>query len=133
MIDETMVEPEVTKQWTRKQMMKGLKEIVPQIQSVKKSESFLGKKGGIWISWETTLFYKRLPAFDCEVEDYGDETLSDVGVKDPVLKNMKINTIYVDGVNREIHNWLEDRGWYPKWFDKSTLFFFPYNVQGFGV
>ena len=46
---------------------------------------------------------------------------------------MKINTIYVNGVNREIHDWLEDRGWYVKWFDKNTLFFFPYNILGFGV
>ena len=81
MIDEELLEPEVTKQWTRKEMMNGIMKIIPQIHSVKKSESFLGKQGGIWISWETTLFYKRLPVFDCEVDDYGDETLSEVGLK----------------------------------------------------
>jgi len=121
------------KQWSRRQIMKGLQEMVPEINFMKKSEDFLGKEGGIWTYQETAWFYKGLPVFDYEAEDYGEEALSEVGETDPLLKKMKINTIYVNGVNREILNWLEDRGWYPQWCDRSTLFFWKYNIRGFGV
>jgi len=118
-------------QQTRKQIMKGLKKKIPLVLG--KSENFLGKKGGIWTYQITSWFYKRLPVFDNGAEYYGEEELSEIGETDPILKKMKINSIYVNGVNREIHDWLEDRGWYPQWYDRSTLFFWPYNISGFGV
>ena len=119
------------KQWTRKQIMKGLKKKITEINFMKKSENFLGRKGGIWTYQRTAWFYKGLPVFDYEAEDYGHVPLSEVGVKDPILKKMQIKTVYVDGVYREIHNWLEDRGWYPQWCNRDTLFFWPYNINGF--
>ena len=121
------------KQWTRKQIIKGLKKKIPEINFIKKSERFLGKKGGIWTHQNNCAwFYKRLPVFDYEAEDYGGVPLSEVGEKNPKLKEIEIKTLYVDGVYREIHNWLEDRGWYPQWCDCSTLFFWPFNIKGFG-
>ncbi len=122
------------KQWTRKQIIKGLKRKIPEINFIKKSERFLNKKGGIWTHQNNCAwFYKGLPVFDSEFEEYGHVPLSEVGVKDPLLSKMQIKTVYVDGVYREIHNWLEDRGWYPQWFDRSTLFFWPYSIRRFGV
>ena len=120
------------KQWTRKQIMKGLKKKVPKIDFIKKSERFLGRKGGIWTyqrSWNW--FYKGVPVFDYEAEEYGHVPMSEVGEKDPILQKMEIRTAYVDGVYREIHTWLEDRGWYPQWFNVDTLFFWPYEIEGF--
>ena len=119
------------KQWTRKQIMKGLKKKVPNIDFIKKSEN-IGRKGGIWTyqrGW--TWFYKGVPVFDHEIEEYGHVLMSEVGEKDPILKKMEIKTAYVDGVFREIHNWLEDRGWYPQWYNVDTLFLWPYNIEGF--
>jgi len=40
------------KQWGREQIMKGLQELVTEIDFMKKSEYFDGKKGGIWTSGE---------------------------------------------------------------------------------
>ncbi|EIJ64975.1 hypothetical protein BD31_I0778 [Candidatus Nitrosopumilus salaria BD31] len=120
-------------QWNRKQIMKGLQEMIPDIDFMKKSEKFLGRKGGIWTYQRTAWFYKGLPVFDYESEKYGNIPMSDVGETNPMLQKMQVKTVYVNGVYREIHTWLEDRGWYPKWFDRSTLFFFPYEINGFGV
>ena len=120
------------KQWTRKQIMKGLKKKVPEIDFMKKSEKFLARPGGIWTQRNTgTWFYKGLHVFDYESEEYGNVPLSEVGVKDPILGKMKIKTVYVNGVYREIHTWLEDRGWYPQWYNVSTLFLWPYDIEGF--
>ena len=118
--------------WSREQIMKGLYELVPEIDFMKKSERFLGRKGGIWTyqrSWNW--FYKGVPVFDYEAEEYGHVPMSEVGEKDPILQKMEIRTAYVDGVYREIHTWLEDRGWYPQWFNVDTLFFWPYEIEGF--
>ena len=121
------------KQWTRKQIIKGLKKKIPEINFIKKSERLLNRKGGIWTCQNNCAwFYKGLSVFDSEAEEYGHVPLSEVGVKDPMLSKMQIKTVYVDGVYREIHNWLEDRGWYPQWFDRSTLFFWPYKIEGLG-
>ena len=120
------------KQWTRKQIMKGLQKKIPAINFMKKSEKFLARGGGIWTyqsNWDW--FYKGLPVFDYEAEEYGHVLMSEVGEKDPILQKMEIKTAYVDGVYREIHNWLEDRGWDPQWYNVDTLFFWPYDIEGF--
>ncbi len=53
------------KQWTRRQIMKGLKKKVPEINFMKKSEKFLARPGGIWTQRNTgTWFYKGLHVFD---------------------------------------------------------------------
>jgi hypothetical protein len=31
--------------------------------------------------------------------------------------------MYVYGIHQEIYSWLEERGWYPEWYDAGTLFF----------
>jgi len=110
------------KQWTRKQIMKGLQELVPEIDFMKKSEDFDGKKGGIWTSGESCWIYKGLPPFDCHVE-YGELPRSYIGSSVTKHKEMKVKSMYVNGIHREIYSWLEQRGWYPKWYDAGTLFF----------
>ena len=30
---------------------------------------------------------------------------------------MKIESMYVNGVHREIYSWLEERGWHHEWYD----------------
>ena len=110
--------------------MKGLKRKIPDI-TLKKSERFMSTKEGIWASWVTTRFYKGLPVFDDEAEDYGYIPVSEVIKTTPLLAKMQVKTLYIDGVYREIHNWLEDRGWYHVWFDSSNIFFWKYGVEGF--
>ena len=100
--------------------MKGLQELVPDITFLRKSEEFDGTKGGIWTSGEYDWLYKGLPPFDYSVE-YGDFSCSLTG--DKKQGKLKVKTMYVNGMHREIYRWLEERGWYPKWYDAGTLFF----------
>ena len=41
----------------------------------------------------------------------------------PNHKEMKVKEMYIYGIHREIYSWLEERGWYPEWQDRVTLFF----------
>jgi len=36
---------------------------------------------------------------------------------------MKVKEMYIYGIHREIYSWLEERGWYPEWHDRVTLYF----------
>ena len=111
------------KHWTREQIMKGLQELVPEITHLKTSEEFGLKKGGIWTTGaENGWLFKGFPPFDYSVE-YGEILLSDNGDTDPKHKGMKVKDMYLCGIYREIYSWLEERGWYPKWYDGGTLFF----------
>jgi len=110
------------KQWTREQIMKGLQELVTEIDFMKTSEEFNGEKGGIWTSGESVWIFKGLPPFNHNLE-YGGILLSDNGDTDPNHKGMKVKDMYLCGIHREIYSWLEERGWYPKWLDAGTLFF----------
>jgi len=110
------------KQWTRTQVMKGLQKIVPEINYLEKSEDVGSKRGGIWTSGEDSCIYKGIPPFNHNLE-YGEILLSDNGDTDPKHVGMKVKEMYVYGIHREIYNWLEERGWYPKWYDPGTLFF----------
>ena len=114
------------KQWTRTKVMKGLQEMVPEITSMKKSEEFDGKKGGIWTTGDNAWIFQGLPPFNHNLE-YGEILLSDNGDTDPKHKGMKVKEMYVYGIHREIYSWLEERGWYPKWHDPATLFFWKYT------
>ena len=110
------------KQWTRKQIMKGLQELVTEMDFMKTTEEFNGEKGGIWtIGTESGWIFKGLPPFNHNLE-YGEILLSENGDTDPKHKGMKVKELYVIGIHREIYNWLEERGWYPKWYDPGTLF-----------
>ncbi len=52
------------KQWTREQIMKGLQELVTEIDFIKTSEEFNGEKGGILtIGEESCWLSKGLPPF----------------------------------------------------------------------
>lgn len=110
-------------QWSRKNILKELVKIVPEIDFIKKSEEFDGTKDGIWIAGENAWCYKGVPPFLHEFKTV------DVMLGDGTV----IRSLYVNGVHREIHYWLEERGWYPKWYDAGTLFFWKYNIKGFGV
>jgi len=108
------------KPWSREQIMKGLYELVPEIDFMSTTDEFNGKKGGIWTSGESVLFYKGLPPFNATLE-YGDILLSDNGDTDPKHKGMKVKDMYLCGIHRDVFIWLEERGWYPEWYDAGTL------------
>ena len=112
------------KQWTREQIMKGLMELVSEITHLKTSEEFGLKKGGIWTTGaENGWIFKGLPPFNYNLE-YGEILVSEgIGDTDPKHKGMKVKELYLCGIHREIYSGLEERGWYPKWYDGGTLFF----------
>ncbi len=101
------------KQWSREQIMKGLQELIPEIIFHKKSDNFDDKYSEIWTSGDCDCIFKGLPPFDHSLE-YGNFTREN---------GMKVESMYVNGVHREIYSWLEERGWHPKWYDGGTLFF----------
>lgn len=106
--------------WNREQIIKGLYKLIPEIDFMKTTDEFNGKKGGIWTSGESVLFYKGIPPFNATLE-YGEILLSDNGDTDPKHKGMKVKDMYLCGIHREIYSWLEERGWYPEWYDAGTL------------
>lgn len=110
------------KQWARDQIMKGMQELVAEMDFMKTSEEFNGEKGGIWTHGEGDWIFKGLPPFNHNLE-YGEILLSENGDTDPKHKGMKVKEMYLCGIHREIYSWLEERGWYPKWYDAGTLFF----------
>ena len=105
------------RQWSQDQIMKGLQELVPEINHLKKCDD-----GSIWTSGEDACIFKGLPAFDYNTE-YGEILLSDNGDTDPKHVGMKVKEMYLCGIHREIYSWLEERGWHPEWYDAGTLFF----------
>ena len=108
--------------------MKGLYELVPEIDMMKTTEEFNGKKGGIWTSGESVLFYKGIPPFNATLE-YGEILLSENGDTDPKHKGMKVKDMYLCGIHREIFSWLEERGWYPEWYDAGTLLLWKNDIK----
>ena len=109
------------KQWTREQIMKGMKELVTEIDFMKTSEEFNDEKGGIWtIGAGSGWIFKGLPPFNHNLE-YGEILLSENGDTDPKHDGMKVKELYLCGIHREIYSWLEERGWYPEWYDAGTL------------
>ena len=119
------------KQWSRTKLTRELKQKLPEIK-FRRSEDVLEKKGGIWASWDTAKFYKGFPVFDLESEKYGNVPISKYQTTPQFLEKMEIRTLYISGVNREIHNWIGDNGWYPQWWDRVNLFFWKYNLTSFG-
>ena len=115
------------KQWSREEIMKGLRELVLEMDFIKKSEDYDGKKGGIWtIGTESGWIFKGFPPFNYTLE-YGEILLSDNGDTNPNHKGMKVKEMYIYGIHREIYSWLEERGWYPEWHDRVTLFFWKHT------
>jgi len=114
------------KQWSREQIIDGLLKLVTEIDFLKKSEDFDSKKGGIWTTGEEVWIFKGIPPFNHNLE-YGEILLSENGDTDPKHKEMKVKEMYIYGIHREIYSWLEERGWYPEWYDPATLFFWKYT------
>ena len=110
------------KQWSREQIMKGLKELVPEMDCPQITEGVDGEGGGLATNGESDWIFKGLPPFNHNLE-YGEILLSDNGDTDPNHKGMKVKEMYLCGIHREIYSWLEERGWYPKWYDAGTLLF----------
>ena len=110
-------------QWSRDQVMKGLMELVSEMDFIKKSEDYDGKEGGIWtIGTESGWIFKDIPPFNHDLE-YGEMLVSEGTRIIPDHSGMKVKEMYIYGIHREIYSWLEERGWYPEWYDRVTLFF----------
>jgi hypothetical protein len=114
------------KQWTREEIMKGLRELVTEINYLEKADDIDGKSGGISTTSEDACIYKGIPPFNHDLE-YGEILLSDNGDTNPNHKGMKVKEMYIYGIHREIYSWLEERGWYPEWYDRVTLFFWKHT------
>ena len=110
------------KPWSREQIMKGLKELIPEMDYPQIVEGVDGEGGGLSTDGESALIFKGLPPFNHNLE-YGEILLSDNGDTDPNHKGIKVKEMYIYGIHQEIYRWLEERGWYPEWYDAGTLFF----------
>ena len=113
------------KQWSREEIMKGLQELVTEINHLDEAEDIDGKSGGIWTS-EDACIYKGIPPFNHDLK-YGELPLSYSGYPYSKLEGMKVKEMYIYGIHREIYSWLEERGWYPEWYDRVTLFFWKHT------
>ena len=111
------------KQWSRDEIMVGLQELVSEMNFIKKSEDYNGKKGGLWtIGTESGWVFKEILPFNYELQ-YGEMLVSEGTRIIPDYSGMKVKEMYIYGIHREIYSWLEERGWYPEWHDRVTLFF----------
>ena len=113
-------------QWNRDEIMKGLRELVTEISYLEKIDDVDGKSGGIITTSEDACIYKGIPPFNHDLE-YGELLLSDNGDTNPNHKGMLVKEMYIYGIHREIYSWLEERGWYPQWHDRVTLYFWKHN------
>jgi len=110
------------KQWSRDEIMKGLRELVTEMEYLEKADDVDGKSGGIHTTSEDACIFKGIPPFNHDLE-YGELLLSDAGYTDPEHRFMKVKEMYTYGIHHEIYSWLEERGWYPEWYDRVSLFF----------
>jgi len=110
------------KQWSRDEIMKGLRELVTEIEYLEKADDIDGKSGGIITTTEDACIFKGIPPFNHDLE-YGELSLSDAGYTDPKYRFIKVKEMYTYGIHREIYSWLEERGWYPEWYDRVSLLF----------
>ena len=113
-------------QWNRDEIMKGLRELVTEISYLEKIDDVDGKSGGIITTSEDACIYKGIPPFNHDLE-YGELLLSDNGDTNPNHKGMLVKEMYIYGIHREIYSWLEERGWYPEWYDRVTLYFWKHT------
>jgi len=115
-------------QWGREEIMKGLKELVPEMDFIEKSEDWDEKNGGIRTSGtERVWVFKEILPFNHDLE-YGEMLLSEATVHiTPDHSTMKVKEMYIYGIHREIYSWLEERGWYPEWRDSQALFFWKHT------
>ena len=109
-------------QWDRDELMKGLRELVSEMEYLVKIDDVDGKSGGICTTSEDACIFKGIPPFNHDLE-YGELLLSDAGYTDDKHRFMKVKEMYTYGIHHEIYSWLEERGWYPEWYDRVSLFF----------
>ena len=109
-------------QWSQDQIMKGLRELVTEIEHLEKADNVDGKSGGIITTTEDACIFKDIPPFNHDLE-YGEMLVSEGTRIIPDHSGMKVKEMYIYGIHREIYSWLEERGWYPEWHDRVTLFF----------
>lgn len=110
------------KQWSRGEIMKGLRELVTEIDYLEKADDIDGKNGGIITTTEDACIFKDIPPFNHDLE-YGEMLVSEGTRIIPDHSGMKVKEMYIYGIHREIYSWLEKRGWYPEWHDRVTLLF----------
>jgi len=110
------------KQYSRDEIMKGLRELVTEIEHLEKIDDVDGKSGGIITTTEDACIFKDIPPFNHDLE-YGEMLVSEGTRIIPDYSGMKVKEMYIYGIHREIYSWLEERGWYPEWHDRVTLFF----------
>ncbi len=115
------------KHWCREQIMKGLRELVSEMDFIKKSEDYDGKKGGLWtIGTGGPGVFKEILPFNYKL-DHGEILVSEGTRIIPNHSGMKVKEMYIYGIHRKIYSWLEKRGWYPEWRDSQALFFWKYT------
>jgi hypothetical protein len=110
------------KQWSRDEIMEGLRKLVTEIEHLEKADDIDGKSGGIVTTTEDACIFKDIPPFNHDLE-YGEMLVSEGTRIIPDHSGMKVKEMYIYGIHREIYSWLEDRGWYPEWYDRVTLLF----------
>ncbi|MBT4327130.1 MAG: hypothetical protein HOD60_09550 [Candidatus Nitrosopelagicus sp.] len=110
------------RQWSRDEIMKGLRELVTEIEYLEKADDIDSKSGGIHTTSEDACIFKGIPPFNHDLE-YGELMLSDAGYTDDKHRFMKVKEMYTYGIHHEIYSWLEERGWYPEWYDRVSLYF----------
>ena len=116
------------KQWSRDEIMKGLRELVTEISHLEKADDWNndGKSGGLITTSEDACIFKEIPPFNHDLE-YGEMLVSEATRIIPNHSGMKVKEMYIYGIHREIYSWLEERGWYPEWHDRVTLFFWKHT------
>ena len=113
-------------QWSRDEIMNGLRELVTEIEHLEKIDDVDGKSGGICTTTEDACIFKDIPPFNHDLE-YGEMLVSEGTRIIPDYSGMKVKEMYIYGIHREIYSWLEERGWYPEWHDRVTLFFWKHT------
>ena len=113
-------------QWSQDQIMKGLRELVTEIEHLEKADNVDGKSGGIITTTEDACIFKDIPPFNHDLE-YGEMLVSEGTRIIPDHSGMKVKEMYIYGIHREIYSWLEERGWYPEWHDRVTLYFWKHT------
>jgi len=113
-------------QWSRGEIMKGLRELVTEIEHLEKIDDVDGKSDGIITTTEDACIFKDIPPFNHDLE-YGEMLVSEGTRIIPDYSGMKVKEMYIYGIHREIYSWLEERGWYPEWHDRVTLYFWKHT------
>ncbi len=114
------------KQWSRDEIMKGLRELVTEIEYLEKVDNIDEKSGGIVTTTEDACIFKEIPPFNHDLE-FGEMLVSEATRIIPNHPGMKVKEMYNYGIHQEIHSWLEERGWYPEWHDHVTLYFWKHT------